>query len=747
MKKFLTLLLLLASIFAFAACGAGTDTEDESGKEDHGSEGAKPDLEPDSDHTDEAPDLPEAPNLPDNSGGGSDKEPDTDDTPPETGGSNDKDNDSEIPKEYYKAKPGKYVDDEEVGNKLGLKADFWEISWQAADGATEYRIDVNGTEHITQGTSFEIFRDIGPSEAARIRVTPIGPDGELENLFSGIYYTAESVTKGLIFDKDYSGNITVCCPPEAMPENGELVLPDEYAGSPIYEFRNPDNELSTTIIPGSSKSYECKRIYPESKAVKKIRLPAELRLVGNGALHKAQISRIYIPSTVGSIGNGAFLECDELCEISGGEGLLTIQQYSFYGCEKLVQIDFAEGVKNIYESAFVGTPITEVRLTGVQMIYAFAFYNCTELRSLALSDELRYIGNDVFYNTGWYDSLPDGLIYIEDFLYAYKGRMPKNTSLVLKDGLKGMPSYDAFKNQTNLVSITIPEGITAINESSFEGCTGLVEVKLAGSIERIHNNAFSGCENLRSINLPEGLKYIDSGAFYNCGFESITLPETLLKISHRGVIIVSGRITEDPDSKGVFEGCVKLKEIVIPARVRIIGSRAFYGCTGIEKVVIKDGVIKIGDEAFVGCTSLNELKIPDSVTSFALHSIAYTGIKHFVFPKNIERNSSYVPKHKDGLKLEYVVIQSGTKEIDYNWFYLYPGLKTIYFEGTMAEFSNIKLYTKPTTDSAKNASEYEKLSNEMGLWAANKTVYYYSEKQPGGIFRYWHYVDGVPTKW
>lgn len=63
---------------------------------------------------------------------------------------------------------------------------------------------------------------------------------------------------------------------------------------------------------------------------------------------------------------------------------------------------------------------------------------------------------------------------------------------------------------SELESVTIPEGVTTIRE-----------------------NAFSGCENLRRVSLPEGLTSIGHYAFYSChALKNVILPSTLTEIGN-----------------------------------------------------------------------------------------------------------------------------------------------------------------------------------------------------------------------
>lgn len=58
----------------------------------------------------------------------------------------------------------------------------------------------------------------------------------------------------------------------------------------------------------------------------------------------------------------------------------------------------------------------------------------------------------------------------------------------------------------------VPEGVTEIGESAFEGCECLISVTLPDSVKTIGKNAFYVCSGLAELTLPEGLETIGRGA-------------------------------------------------------------------------------------------------------------------------------------------------------------------------------------------------------------------------------------------
>lgn len=64
--------------------------------------------------------------------------------------------------------------------------------------------------------------------------------------------------------------------------------------------------------------------------------------------------------------------------------------------------------------------------------------------------------------------------------------------------------------------MTIPEGVTKIEEGTFSNCEFLTNVEIPKSITTIGSAAFEYCSALTCITIPEGIEYIQSFAFWEC---------------------------------------------------------------------------------------------------------------------------------------------------------------------------------------------------------------------------------------
>ena len=267
--------------------------------------------------------------------------------------------------------------------------------------------------------------------------------------------------------------------------------------------------------------------------------------------------------------------------------------------------------------------------SSVTYIGERAFFNCVALTSIDIPSSVTYIGGDAFDNTLWLDSKPDGIIYIGEILYCYKGEMSENFWINVKDGTSSIAS-NAFSNCNNLAGISIPQSVIDIGYGAFTGCSGLTSIKIPNRVTSIENDAFSDCTNLTSIEIPAGVTSIGSEAFSGCtGLTSIEIPAGVTSVENDAFsgctnltsIEIPGSVTSI--EYGAFSGCTNLASIEIPGSVTSIGSYAFSGCTNLASFGIPAGVTSIGHNAFYNCTGLTSIEIPEAVTSVG--SQAFSG--------------------------------------------------------------------------------------------------------------------------
>ena len=184
---------------------------------------------------------------------------------------------------------------------------------------------------------------------------------------------------------------------------------------------------------------------------------------------------------------------------------------------KIKKVVIKDGVTSIgSEAFFYCTGLTSVSIpNSVTSIGNSAFNYCSSLTTITIPESVTSIGSSAFYRTKWYDNQPDGVVYAGKVLYEYKGTMPSNTKIDIKEGTTQIGGY-AFSDCSDLTSITIPNSVTSIGESAFENCSSLTSVTIPNSVTKIEERAFYGCESLTSVTIPNSVTSIGNSAFKGC---------------------------------------------------------------------------------------------------------------------------------------------------------------------------------------------------------------------------------------
>jgi len=344
-------------------------------------------------------------------------------------------------------------------------------------------------------------------------------------------------------------------------------------------------------------------------------------------LNGEEVKDLVVPNTVTEIGENAFYNCTSLTSVTIPNSVTSIGYYAFYGCENLAVITIPNSVTSIDYTAFLNTAWYNNQPDGVvyagNILYKYkgimpdntsitvkegtvgisnnAFWNCKGLISIELPNSVVRIGTGAFTNTAWYESLPDGVVYVGKVLYEYKGTMTDNTSITVKEGTLAI-NERAFSSCSSLTSINIPNSVTSIGKYAFSGCSSLTSINIPNGVTNIGDHTFEGCKSLTSINIPNSVTSIGNYAFYECR-------------SLASVIIGNG-VTSI--GKNAFAYCKSLTSINIPNSVTSIGYYAFGGCGSLSSVIIGDGVASIGEQAFSSCQDLISVTIGKNVTSIGV---------------------------------------------------------------------------------------------------------------------------------
>ena len=322
--------------------------------------------------------------------------------------------------------------------------------------------------------------------------------------------------------------------------------------------------------------------------------------IGNYAFEFGSFTKVSIPDSVVSIGEGAFFACENLTGVSLGSGLLSIGEGAFYGCS-FTKVTIPNNVISIGESAFA---------------------SCNSLTGVSLGSGVTSIGYQSFTS----DNLAAFTVNANNRAFASQDGVLFN-----KDKTQ-LIQYPAGKTGA---SYTIPAGVATIGECAFCGCSRLTGVNIPDSVTAIGEYSFWGCAKLTGVSIGSGVTSIDENAFVYCDLLSaLTVSaDNAVYASQSGVVFnkaktqlilyPAGRSNASYTVPGgvtaignfAFYGCGKLTSATMPDSVTDIGEGAFGDCIKLESVNLGNGLTRIGGSAFMYCLSLTGVAIPDSVTS------------------------------------------------------------------------------------------------------------------------------------
>ena len=144
----------------------------------------------------------------------------------------------------------------------------------------------------------------------------------------------------------------------------------------------------------------------------------------------------------------------------------------------------------------------------------------------------------------------------------------------------------AFRGQTMITDVVIPEGVTYMGREAFAGCSALVHVQIPTSVTQVGANLFEGTPY--DSTLTGDIVYINT-ILYRC--------------------------QSDAAAVSIRQGTT------------VIAEEAFLNRVNLSAVIVPDGVTYIGSNAFKNCSALSEIEIPKSVRDIVAN--AFDGTKWY----------------------------------------------------------------------------------------------------------------------
>lgn len=230
-----------------------------------------------------------------------------------------------------------------------------------------------------------------------------------------------------------------------------------------------------------------------------------------------------------------------------------VSAYTFTGSTQTPQGKFYDSTGKLITVTKVSNGSITFSNSKVAKIGNYAFHNCTDLKKFELPSTVTEIGFFAFSNC---NNLTDAIYNSTIF-----ARLPKSSSSYdVKDGIKSIAS-GAFRQCSNLSSVSLPSSITKIGESAFAGCSALTSITIPSKTESIGDYAFHNCSKLTSIYIEstktsgispkafEGVNkancvlfvpYGKKTTFSNLGFEHIVEMPSTSDNNRSRVLVITG---------------------------------------------------------------------------------------------------------------------------------------------------------------------------------------------------------------
>lgn len=382
------------------------------------------------------------------------------------------------------------------------------------------------------------------------------------------------------------------------------------------------------------------------------------------------VSSVFIPATVTSIGPFAFRCCKFLATVTFAEGsqlksiggsafsgtdsahprfkeiqipnsVETIGTNAFHNCQDLESITLPASLKTIESSAFsYCLNLSKIKLpTSLKAIQSYVFDGCSSLETVFYDGSLAQ-WSQINTSNGFLGYSSPSLVmndYTAQFISVKDENDPypppkkvtitkytgEESTVILPSTINSWPvtkiGEDALKDNTTITSVTIPDSVTEIGANAFAGCTNLTSVNYKGDWSNL---------TIQSGNpaVEDAAKDAVNAQLFD--FEFILNNTAVIVIRYNGTaadVTIPSRYKGKPvtaiDHAAFQDSAVT--SVTIPDSVTAIPDDAFSHCSQLTNISIPNSVTFIGFSAFNSCTSLKSITLPSSLSTIG--NLAFDG--------------------------------------------------------------------------------------------------------------------------
>ena len=348
---------------------------------------------------------------------------------------------------------------------------------------------------------------------------------------------------GVLFNKDKTRLIQYPIGNKRTTYN----IPNNVTSIELYAFSGCTNLTSITI--SNSITNIGNSAFRGCTSLVSVTIPDSVTSIDVGAFEDCtSLTSITIPNSVISIQPYAFQGCTSLTSVTIPDSVTSIDNYIFQGCTSLKSVNYS-GTKSQWESIKGYNSISQIVKCN-DGIYAKSKEIIIDGITFKLSDYYRtqvtgYSGslvNITIPESVAYEGLTFNVTSIGDKAF-YK--CTSLASVTISNSVTSIGDY-AFCNCTSLISATIGNNVTSIGSSAFFGCSKLKKIEIPDSVTYIGSKAFDGTAFYNTV------KNWEDGVLY-CGNHLISAKSDVTKITVKASTVSI--------AAGALDNCKSLEKI------------------------------------------------------------------------------------------------------------------------------------------------------------------------------------------
>lgn len=340
---------------------------------------------------------------------------------------------------------------------------------------------------------------------------------------------------------------------------------------------------------------------------------------------------------VRSVRSSAFKNCTGITEVILPEAVSYIGPSAFAGCTAMTRITIPKKLSTIAGNAYDGcTAINTVIYNAENLSTAYGIWPNDGVTEVTINEGVRVLPRNIFKGAKMTSvTLPQSLRYIGESSLAYCSEL---TEIVVPDSVTKI-GYGAFQYDTSLTDLTIGYLVDTIGNSAVVGSNNIKN--LTWKPRRVLWNGGVNRSSIEHVTLGDRVEYLDRGIVNGTSVTELTIPASVKVIT-----------------EGAVQQCKRLKTVSFNEGLDSICNEAFSSCDSLLSFTLPNTLVHIGSYAFSYCRQLQSVVLPSSLKSIDAWAFNYClGLKDIYFPRSVERIDSCIISYTP--MLASIVVEDG----------------------------------------------------------------------------------------